>query len=96
MIYPHYYFTFSGIQIHTFSFASNQNNTTTPNMTSSIITDDGLDKYINEKNIGNMSQITNRSLSDATLLISINDDYDQYLVDNILIVGLIRGDVIQG
>ena len=65
-------------------------------MTSSIITDDGLDKYINDTNIGNMSQITNRSLSDATLLISINDDYDQYLVDNILIVVLIRGDMIQG
>jgi hypothetical protein len=65
-------------------------------MTSSIITDDGLDKYINYTNIGNMSQIINRSLSDATLPISINDDYDQYLVDNILIVVLIRGDVIQG
>jgi hypothetical protein len=65
-------------------------------MTSSIITDGGLDKYINEKNISNMSQITNRSLSDATLLISINDDYDQYLVDNILIIVLIRGDTIQG
>jgi hypothetical protein len=65
-------------------------------MTSSIITDGGLDKYINEKNISNMSQITNRSLSDATLLISINDDYDQYLVDNILIIVLIRGDMIQG
>ncbi len=65
-------------------------------MTSSIITDDGLDKYINDTNIGNMSQIINRSLSDATLPISINDDYDQYLVDNILIVVLIRGDVIQG
>ena len=65
-------------------------------MTSSIITDDGLDKYINDTNIGNMSQITNRSLSDATLLISINDDYDQYLVDNILIIVLIRGDMIQG
>ena len=46
-------------------------------MTSSIITDDGLDKYINDTNIGNMSQIINRSLSDATLPISINDDYDQ-------------------
>ena len=65
-------------------------------MTSSIITDDGLDKYINDTNIGNMSQIINRSLSDATLLISINDDYDQYLVDNILIIVLIRGDMIQG
>ncbi len=65
-------------------------------MTSSIITDDGLYKYINDTNIGNMSQITNRSLSDATLLISINDAYDQYLVDNILIVVLIRGDMIQG
>jgi hypothetical protein len=65
-------------------------------MTGSIITDGGLDKYINEKNISNMSQITNRSLSDATLLISINDDYDQYLVDNILIIVLIRGDMIQG
>lgn len=65
-------------------------------MTSSIITDDGLDKYINDTNIGNMSQIINRSLSDATLPISINDDYDQYLVDNILIVVLIREDVIQG
>ena len=65
-------------------------------MTSSIITDDGLDKYINDTNIGNMSQIINRSLSDATLPISINDDYDRYLVDNILIVVLIRGDVIQG
>ena len=65
-------------------------------MTSSIITDDGLDKYINDTNIGIISQITNRSLSDATLLISINDDYDQYLVDNILIIVLIRGDMIQG
>ncbi len=65
-------------------------------MTSSIITDDGLDKYINDTNIGNISQITNRSLSDATLPISINDDYDQYLVDNILIIVLIRGDMIQG
>jgi hypothetical protein len=65
-------------------------------MTSSIITDDGLDKYINDTNIGNISQITNRSLSDATLLISIDDDYDQYLVDNILIIVLIRGDMIQG
>lgn len=65
-------------------------------MTSSIITDDGLDKYINDTNIGIISQITNRSLSDATLLISINDDYNQYLVDNILIIVLIRGDMIQG
>ncbi len=69
-------------------------------MTSSIITDDGLDKYINDTHIGNMSgnmsQIINRSLNDATLPIPINDDYDQYLVDNILIVVLIRGDVIQG
>ncbi len=68
-------FTFSNVQIHNFSFASNQNNTTvtSSNMSSlTIADDDGLNNTTNNTNNGNMSQIINSSLSAATYSIFKN------------------------
>ena len=59
-------FVFSNsLQYQDLSFASSQN-ATTSNMSKSITTNDGLDNSINSTNLGNMSQIINSSLSQAS------------------------------
>src|SRR5688572_19473178 len=65
------------------AFASNQNNTTSSssNISSSAITDDGLNKAINNTNVGNMSQIINASLSDATYSIFKNASTPAVTID---------------
>lgn len=62
-------FTLSNVQIHNFSFASNQNDTTinvTPPNMSNLTIPDELNNAINNTTNGNMSQIINASLSGAT------------------------------
>ena len=50
-------------------------------MSSSIITDDRLDKNINGTNIGNMSQIINASLSDASYAVFKNASAPDVAID---------------
>ena len=50
-------------------------------MSSSTITDDGLEKSINITNVGNMSQIINASLSDATYSVFKNASTPAVAID---------------
>ena len=75
-------FVFSNsLQYQDLSFASSQNKTTTSNMSNSIITNNELEKSINSTNVGNMSQIINASLSDATYSIFKNASTPAVTID---------------
>lgn len=74
-------FTFSIVQIHNFSFASNQNDSATSNLSNSTITNDELEKLVNSTSIGNMSQIINASLSDASYAVFNNASTPAVAID---------------
>jgi hypothetical protein len=75
-------FVFSNsLQYQDLSFASSQNKTTTSNMSNSIITNNELEKSINSTNVGNMSQIINASLSDASYAVFKNASTPAVAID---------------
>ena len=80
-------FVFSNsLQYQDFSFASSQNKTTSSssssNMSNSTITTNNeLEKSINSTNVGNMSQIINASLSDASYAVFKNASTPAVAID---------------